>query len=51
MSDQFIQSLNKVTELLKSNNQLREKIEIILKEKDELAKSLFQSNMQNEKLS
>ena len=36
MNDHLIHSINKVTELLKSNNKLREEMDKIIKEKDEL---------------
>ena len=50
MSDAFVQSINKVTELLKSNNQLRDNIEKISREKDDMEKRLLQSNLENERL-
>ena len=50
MSDAFVQSINKVTQLLRSNNQLRDSIEKISKDKDEMEKKLLQMNLENERL-
>lgn len=50
MNDHLIHSINKVTELLKSNNQLREEIDRLQRDKDEFGSKVFNMAIENEKV-